>query len=151
VHEPPPLLSRLRPYLDARLEAILLMALHKEPEARFRSARQFSEALAGLAVTAPTAPMPVQIENQATPNHALEEGNAPAITWLQIAAGVFGVLALTLGVGFLAGGIVSAAISHSPFSDASIAAGFGAGVTVLGILTLASAFWSWKRGRTRRP
>ena len=37
VHEPPPALSRFRPYLDARLEAILLKALHKEPEARFRA------------------------------------------------------------------------------------------------------------------
>jgi serine/threonine protein kinase len=84
VHEPPPALSRLRPYLDARLDAILLKALRKEPEARFQSARQFSEALAGLAVAVPTAPMAAQRENQATPNHSLSEPHPNGITRAQM-------------------------------------------------------------------
>jgi hypothetical protein len=54
LHEPPPPLSRLRPYLDPRLESVLNQALEKEPERRFRSARQFGDALAGLAVNTAT-------------------------------------------------------------------------------------------------
>ena len=107
VHEPPPALSRFRPYLDARLEAILLKALHKEPEAPFRSHRQFNDASAALAVTTLTTSMPAQMENQATPNHSPSERNATRTTWVQIAARVFGVVATAFGVGLFAGGIAA--------------------------------------------
>jgi hypothetical protein len=55
LHDPPPPLSRLRPYLAPRLEALLLKALDKEPEGRFRCAGEFIDALANLSVADPTA------------------------------------------------------------------------------------------------
>jgi hypothetical protein len=55
LHEPAPPLSRLRPYLDPRLETVLRKALDKNPEARFQTAGQFRDALAALDVPAPTA------------------------------------------------------------------------------------------------
>jgi serine/threonine protein kinase len=58
LHDPPPPLGSLRPYLDPGLETILLKALGKEPEGRFRSARQFSDALGALATTTSTTAMP---------------------------------------------------------------------------------------------
>jgi serine/threonine-protein kinase len=140
LREPPPPLSRWRPYLDARLDAILLKALHKEPEARFRSAREFSEALAGLAVAAPAASAPAQSENRATPNHSLSKPTANRMTDAQ----VLGVLATTLGAGLLAGGIT---MVFSPIynSYAPAAVGFGASGMVVGILTLAWLFGSWTK------
>jgi hypothetical protein len=54
LRSPPPPLSALRPYLDPRLESILLRALAKAPEGRFQSARQFADTLAALAVPVPT-------------------------------------------------------------------------------------------------
>ena len=160
LHEPPPTLSRLRPYLDARLDAILLKALHKEPEQRFRSAREFSESLAGLAATAPAISMHPQGENQATTNHSLSEPNAHTTTRVQIAACVFGVLATALGVGFLAGGIaatIADPVRAGPGymmggnSGGPAQVGIGASVMVIGILTLAWSFWSWTQGRKRGP
>jgi hypothetical protein len=50
VHEPPPPLASLRPYLDPRIDAILLEALIKEPGERFQSARQFNAALEALSL-----------------------------------------------------------------------------------------------------
>jgi serine/threonine protein kinase len=149
LHEPPATLSRLRPYLDARLDAILLKALHKEPEQRFRSAREFSEALAGLTVAAPTASMPAQMENQATPNHSPSERNAHETSDAQIVAGIFGVLATSLGMGVLAYGIAQAAMFRDLGSSGEI--GFSAGVMVIGILTLAWSFWSWPQRQKRGP
>jgi serine/threonine-protein kinase len=55
VHEPAPPLSRLRPYLDPRLQAVLLKALDKDPQGRFQTAGQFRDALVALAEPAPTA------------------------------------------------------------------------------------------------
>jgi hypothetical protein len=52
LHEPPPPLSQFRPYLDPRLEAILLKALDKQPEGRFASARQFRDAFTEVAIPA---------------------------------------------------------------------------------------------------
>jgi hypothetical protein len=49
VHESPPALSSLRPYLDPRLEAVLLRATAKEPQGRFQSVRPFADALRDLA------------------------------------------------------------------------------------------------------
>jgi tRNA A-37 threonylcarbamoyl transferase component Bud32 len=64
VNEPPPPLSRFRPYLDSRLEALLLQALAKEPEGRFPIARQFADALAGLAVSTPSIALPPRAISQ---------------------------------------------------------------------------------------
>ncbi len=50
LHEPPPALSGLRPYLDPRLESVLSLAMAKEPEGRFQSARQFADALRTLSI-----------------------------------------------------------------------------------------------------
>jgi serine/threonine protein kinase len=60
VHEPPPALAALRPYLDARLEALLRKALAKEPRERFQNARQFIDALRELTHTSPPLPAGVQ-------------------------------------------------------------------------------------------
>jgi serine/threonine protein kinase len=160
LHEPPPTLARLRPYLDARLDAILLKALHKEPEGRFRSAREFSETLAGLVAAASGASMPAPMEIQATTSYSPSEGKAPGTTWAQIAAGVVGALATALGVGMLAGGIAEAianphiagaGYSYGGSSSAPFMVGFGAGVMVVGLFTLAWSFWSWTQGRKRGP
>jgi hypothetical protein len=87
LREPPPPLSTLRPYLDPRLGSILLRALTKEPEGRFRSAREFADSLAGLAVPVPTgtfAPGPAAREaprlgpgqEETLPGQALPHGTA---------------------------------------------------------------------------
>jgi hypothetical protein len=55
LHEPPPALSSLRPYLDPRLESALLRATAKEPEGRFQSVGPFADALRDLAVPGPLA------------------------------------------------------------------------------------------------
>jgi serine/threonine-protein kinase len=158
LHEPPPALSRLRPYLDARLEAILLKALDKEPESRFRSAQKFNEALASLVVAAPTPSMPAQIENEAAPNHALSERKAHLTIWVQIIASGVGVLMTAIGVGYLAYGIAETAANpviagpgyhYGGSYNGPSMVGFGAGVMVCGILTLAWSFWNWTQGRKR--
>ncbi|HVS36915.1 MAG TPA: serine/threonine-protein kinase [Gemmataceae bacterium] len=152
LHEPPPALSRLRPFLDARLEVILLKALHKEPEARFRSAREFSEALAGLAVTGPTVSIATPIDNRATSDHPLVERDPERTTCGRIAARVLGVLATALGVGYLTFGMAEAATNKGPYGTGGpMAIGFGAGVMFCGISTLAWSFWSWTRGRKKGP
>ena len=147
VHEPPPALSSLRPFLDARLDAILLKALQKDPEARFQSARQFSEALAGLAVAVSTVAMPAQSEDQATPNRSKAEPYRIDRTSLRI-IGAGGVLATAWGVGSLAAGIAKA-MSGIYHYDAPQLIGTGAGVMVIGLLTLAWSFWYWAQGRKR--
>jgi serine/threonine-protein kinase len=149
VHEPPPALSRLRSYLDARLDAILLKALHKDPEARFQSARQFSEALAGLAVPVSTVPVPAQSESQATPNHSKAEPDRIDRPELAI-FGVGGFLATAIGAGVLAAGIAKAT-SGAYHYDTPQFVGLGAGVMVIGLLTLAWSFWYWTQVRKRGP
>ena len=102
--------------------------------------------------------MPAQMENQATPNHSPSERNATRTTWVQIAARVFGVVATAFGVGLFAGGIaatiadpVRVGPGHmiSDNSGGPSMVGFGAGMIVCGILTLAWSFWSWAQGRKR--
>lgn len=141
LHEPPATISRLRPYLDARLDAILLKALHKDPAARFQSAGQFREALADSDVIIPTASMSGQAENQATTGHALSERNAHATTGIPIAARVFGILATAFGVGVLVTGIAGLIPPHRD-SEAVFVIGFGAGMSVVGILTLTWRLWN---------
>jgi Protein kinase domain/Ankyrin repeats (3 copies) len=58
LHDPPPALASLRPYLDPRFDSILIKAMAKEPEGRFRSAREFSDALGALAITTSTTALP---------------------------------------------------------------------------------------------
>jgi hypothetical protein len=72
MHEPPPPLASVRPYLDPRIDAILLKAMGKEPEGRFQSARQFNAALealvlAGLSTAVPQAFVPLQGSQQPQP------------------------------------------------------------------------------------
>ena len=52
VHTAPPPLSRLRPGLDAELEALCLKALAKRPEDRFGSGEEMAAALVGWAAAA---------------------------------------------------------------------------------------------------
>ena len=53
VHESAPLPSSLRPDLDPAMEAIVRKAMVREPQGRYQSARQFSEALARWASDLP--------------------------------------------------------------------------------------------------
>jgi hypothetical protein len=145
--------------LDSRLDAILLKALHKEPERRYRSAREFSEALADLVAVAPTASIHAPIETQATPNVALPERQSPRARWGQIVAGLSGIVATAVGVGLLAGGIAETASNPVRAGPGFVLGGgsgpsmvgFGACVMVVGILTLGWSFWSWTRGRKTGP
>src|SRR5262249_48940165 len=58
LHESPPALGSVRPYLDPRLGSGLLTALHKDPGGRSQTARQFSDALEALALAGPTTTYP---------------------------------------------------------------------------------------------
>ena len=146
LHEPPPALSRFRPNLDPKLEAILLQALLKEPAARFRSARQFSEALADLTVAVAPACMATQSADQPTPNRSVLEPKANGTTWVQIVVRICGVLATGLGVGLLATGIATAASRFGNDWGPSLI-GLGAGSMVIGMMTLAWSFWKWTHER----
>ena len=155
LHEPPAALSRVRPYLDSRLDAILLKALHKEPEGRDRSAEEFSEAVAGLAAAAPTASMLRRLKLRQRQTLPCRNARSPRASWGQIVAGVSGILAAGVGVGILAGGIAETASNPVRAGPGFVLGGgagptmvgFGAGVMFVGILTLGWSFWGWTRGR----
>jgi hypothetical protein len=81
LHEPPPALTGLRPYLDPRLESVLLRAMAKEPESRFQSARHFADALSALAIpthsTTPFQPSVAQKELQNQGGSPIVAGRTP--------------------------------------------------------------------------
>jgi hypothetical protein len=99
------------------------------------------------------------VETQSTPNIALPERQASRARWGQIVAELSGILAMAVGVGILAGGIAETASNpvragpgfHVGGGSGPTMVGWGAGVMVVGILTLGWSFWSWTRGRKTGP
>jgi hypothetical protein len=76
-------LARLRLYLDPRLDAVLLRATCPDPDGRYRSAGEFSNALAALALSpnvvnpAPSATRPNLPPTPPAPAPATRQGAAP--------------------------------------------------------------------------
>jgi tRNA A-37 threonylcarbamoyl transferase component Bud32 len=100
VNEEPRPPSELRPEVPARLDAVVMRALEKEPDRRFRSAAEMREALLATLSGAPastTAGGDTEVMPAAPPAPA-----PPARRWW-IAAGVVAVLLALLGIALLAG------------------------------------------------
>jgi serine/threonine-protein kinase len=76
-------LSRLRPYLDPRLDAILLRATCPEPQGRYRSAGEFSDALAALTPSAPPAPTAPERDSPPAPPARTPPPGRDAPPWWQ--------------------------------------------------------------------
>jgi serine/threonine protein kinase len=149
LREPPPPLSRFRPYLDSRFEDLLVQALAKDPDGRFRSARQFAEALTRLAAPVPTialsprpvmqveAPPPSPATHSPTSANSTNFGTSPLVIWLPPACFVLGAVCCILTF-----------TSQQAYSNgAGVAAGFSffAGAIVL----LVDQLGRWQRQRLR--
>jgi hypothetical protein len=136
LHNPPPPLSAVRPYLDVRLERILLQALAKEPEGRFRSAREFGDALRALA-GAPTQALPqtaVSAEELVPRSPPVKAAGPSAnvsliLTWI--------LYLLPVGLFTLAGMcVVIGLITHDKDAFAAMLWIAGLGAVLLGLLVV---------------
>src|SRR5262249_22999327 len=128
-----------RPYLDPRLDAILLRATCPEPQGRYRSASEFSDALAALTPSAPplalTAPEPaVPQPARPTPTLAAAHG-AP---WWQRPDALIAAALLAL-----AGACVVAGLMNH--NDGAYAITFILLAVAGGVLALGAAVRWWRQ------
>jgi hypothetical protein len=141
IHEAPVPPSRFRPDLDPAVEAAILRALRKDPAERFRTAKEFAAALAGL--TPRGAPAPTQDTTLLSP--AAPARRAHRWTGVRLLGWAVGSLFVLLPAGFLAF-VVRAYLHSTASTDIRVLQAIGLllltflawVVAVLGV-----AVWGW--------